>query len=193
MGICATAIKLNQGPNCDLPLVEGTDSLFYMGQIRQLTGVTYDATNPQIITGFAMASGEKLKQVSGYQLFAKPSYQSEITEFGATLPQNFEFVIYTNDAATKNEIVSYLSATDIFVIYKKAGFGREWEEMGMGEGLRLVKSGGISVAYNGDTKGAIVVKFENPNASRPPHTIRHVTAALEDTSSFLNTLALAYS
>jgi len=162
-------------------LAKGVDETILLAmKDAQAIAFTYDSTNPAIITGIALGTGEKFYAYQGVNYSNDASVGFAKSDFDITLPQTVTFKIFSNSAATKKEIEALLTRKDLIVIMKRVA--GDYELFGAETGMTVSN---FVYQPNSDDKGAFTVTLSAEAETSLPKTVKHVTSSLDDTVSFL--------
>lgn len=193
---CATEdIKANLGLTiCDNPLAKGVGETIYIGRFAWLASSTADSTNKKIVRTIGLNTGKKLLHYIGQNYSNQITSGFTATENGNYVPQGLRYILFTNSAAEEAEIDSLLDKKDLFAIVKRNGNPGAWKIIGWKTGLRMTN---LSSDSNDDTlKGAYTLEFQAPDEKTTYYTLQHLTTdtpAVDDTDTYVETLALALS
>jgi hypothetical protein len=173
--------------NCK-PVGQGLKEQIYVGTRDQIAGYVTDPTNPKIITGITMKASEKLKLWEGFNLSSQATVGFAANDNGNNITHGLRFMVYDNSPEADAEVDLITRRTDIFAIVKQQGeFGR-WKALGWTTGLKAT-----NLTYDSNeasTPGQFILEFSAAQEKETPKTVRHATDVLEDTESYLITLAL---
>lgn len=160
---CTESLSVSIDPTCEgLKKEGGLSPYIYVGAVRDLDSVTYDATDG-FVTAIAFATGKQAVKISGKQ--KKNSYTEPIQDEGeGNVPifqQNLEVKVYHSTQAERNAIQNLVNNDRLFCIFE----GRDGKFMIMG----LAKNGQDLDAWGakvtgGDDPSGINLNDENAQA-----------------------------
>lgn len=172
--------------DCGSPLARGVAPRYYLLHRSEIESVAM-AADGVTATAIVLKSGKKLRKYDGIRYSTKPSIGFNESDYGSTLPQTLELVLFSNSPAAKNQIHAMKNALDLVaIVQRNAG---DWEIFGYPTGMRM--SNFSSDANDETQKGAYVVTLLGADATQLPLTLRHENAGVSDTADWLETLALA--
>jgi len=88
---CAKDIAKNITSNCDTQPVAGVEVKAWIGQRRFITP-TYDVTNPSLVTGLAVETGQQLFTLTAVKQLLNPAYERIVAQNRAdTFKHKFSF------------------------------------------------------------------------------------------------------
>lgn len=191
MACSTTKLSANFSRQCAKPLAQGVEEIAYIGMLVDVTGITYDNTETNVVTAFTLASGAKLYKVEGFNLSNKSTVGFQQTDFGNYLPHGFDFAVFNNSAKVKKQLEAAMTRSDLFVVSKRRGKG-PYELLGFSTGMRVTNQAQDSNDAN--NKGAYVISLAAPDEVTYPQELRHVDNSSEpDTAAWLETLASSTS
>lgn len=182
---CVSQLTANVLVDCDAPLVRGVAPYYYLVHQSELGAITY-APDGIVVTNFTMKAGKKLRRFEGIRYSTKPSIGFSDSDYGSTLPQTLELALFSNGVLAKTTVHAMKSALDLVaIVQRNAG---DWEIYGLQTGMRMSN---FSSDPNDETqKGAYVITLLGDAATKLPHTLRHETTGVADTTEWLGTLSL---
>ena len=168
--ICEKLIDACISADCNDPLYAGVDSVGYIANFADIASVTYDTTNPSIITGITMATvGQDTKCFyTIQQLGNQPFDGSQVEMTGGTYGNKFnntvKFAVLDNGPEITNDIIDKLANGKFVVIlkndYKGAGGNAKYSVYGIKKGL---KAASITRELYGDNESAWICSMTETN------------------------------
>lgn len=186
--ICETLISSCIAANCDNPLFSGVDGLGYIANFADIADVTYDSTNPSIITSITMEPGTGSDTTCFYkiqQLGKQPfeGSQTEMTEgtYGNRFTNTINFAVVDNGPQVTENIIDKLANGKFVVILKNDYVGDDgkakYSVYGIKKGL---KAATITREMYGDNDSAWVVSMTEENAPKSGLFFFNTDAATTD-------------
>lgn len=197
--LCESLINACIGANCENPLFPGVDGIGYIANFSDIDSVTYDETNPSIVTGITMKTDGGQTPVSkcfytiqqlGNQPFS--GSQVEMTEgaYQNRFTNTVNFAVVDNGPAVTNDIIDKLANGKFVVILKNdyTGEGGEakYSVYGVKKGL---KAASITRELYGDNESAWIVSMTEENA--PKSGLFFYTTSESATDTAINALLCA--
>jgi len=138
-GPCA-GITIGSDFECADPLKAGVDERLLIGNLGDISVVTYDVTNVTIITDITMKSGTAMYAFQGVRSSNKPQVDLVADEISVGFTHMVDFSVFEVDAAQKVNLQG-MAARKQFVIYqnpKDSSLGDAiWEVLGINAGLEM--------------------------------------------------------
>ena len=172
--ICKELINACIAANCENPLYAGVDGLGYIANFSDIESVTYDQTNPSIVTGITMALDSQSNskcfytiQQPGNQPFT--GSQIEMTEgtYGNKFNNTVNFAVIDNGPHVTNDIIDKLANGKFVVILKNDYTGEngkaKYQIYGLKKGL---KAASITRELYGDNESAWICSMTEENAPK---------------------------
>lgn len=188
LGVCITRIQRNFNRDCAKPSARGLKEIAYIGMLEDVASVTYNATNPKIIDAFTMKASKYLYRIEGYNYSNGFTLGFTETDFAKKIAHVFNFLVFGQTAADKQNVDSLLGRKDLFVITKREGQFGEHEILGFATGMKVT---GLTQDTNADNNGAYAIQLTAGEEVATPYTLKHLTSGTEDTSTWLGTLVAA--
>lgn len=172
--ICETLISSCIAANCDNPLFSGVDGLGYIANFADIADVTYDSTNPSVITSITMKPGTGSDTTCFYtiqQLGKQPfeGSQTEMTEgtYGNRFTNTINFAVVDNGPEITENIIDKLANGKFVVILKNDYEGDDgkakYSVYGIKKGL---KAATITRELYGDNDSAWICSMTEENAPK---------------------------
>lgn len=164
MALCDYLISADiQGYDCENPMVKGAkaDGLIINRKDINLSGVTYDSSDPFKITALPLESGKqaydiiqggKTPYTGSQQEMAEGTYQNTITN-------TVQFVILNQGLTTANQVFALMNGEFVVVLQNNNG---TYQVYGIEAGLRA--SAMVRELYNDDTLSGWLVTMTEENA-----------------------------
>lgn len=157
---CAGKLAANIAKDCDHPQVGGYTGRGLLIPLRNTLIFAVDASNPRIITGISMGSGEKLAVIDNVWPSAMDgsSTQSNVDSGRLQYGKTFTFRIPLRGAGVSKDIVEPLADAPLgylAVLEKKDRVGDgSYEVVGYGQGLQV---NGDGIVRNENENGGDIV------------------------------------
>lgn len=164
MALCDFIISADiQGYDCENPMVKGAkaDGLIINRKDINLSGVTYDSSDPFKITALPLENGKqaydiiqggKTPYTGSQQEMAEGTYQNTITN-------TVQFVILNQGLTTANQVFALMNGEFVVVMQNNNG---TYQVYGIEAGLRA--SAMVRELYNDDTLSGWLVTMTEENA-----------------------------
>lgn len=172
--------------NCDNQPVGGVKPTMYVMNLNDIEAVTYDATNPLIVTGITMKDGKKAFKYEVFKRGHKPRFTKVNGEYGDRYRHEVDTSIQVWDNKTKAQVMG-LFGSAVVVIFEnlQAQGDARFEIYGITTGLyvadgatrNLNENEGVLTYTLGSEDGALEPKI--------PHTFAKLTA---NVYSYVDTL-----
>lgn len=185
MPICASEIDGNFEFDCNKRLTKGNTETMYLGNLADVTASVIDADGV-VLSGFTLRPGAKLIKVEGFNLSNQSTLGFNKTDFAKFVPHSVIFRILSDSDETKKRVNRLLARSNYFAITKKKGRNGIFEAHGFNTGM---DTDAFSRDSNADDNGAFNVTMTAGEETTVPYTVRHVTASVEDTQTWLDSLA----
>lgn len=195
--LCESLISGCIAANCDNPLYAGIDPIGYIANFADIASVTYDETNPAIITGITMKTDTVgSSQVSRcfytvQQLGSKPFDGSQVEMNEGTYANRFtntvQFAVLDNSPETVQNVVTQLANGRFVVILKNDFKGEDgkskYSVFGIKKGL---KASSIQRELWGDNESAWICTMVEENS--PSAGLFFYTTSESATDTAINAL-----
>lgn len=164
MALCDFLISADiQGYDCENPMVKGAKSngLLINRRDINLSGVTYDTTNPFKITALPLASGKTAYDIvqGGKTPFTGTQQEMQEGTYQNTITNTLQFVILNQGTTTAEQIFALMNGEFVIVLQNNNG---TYQVFGLEAGLRA--SAMVRELYNDDTLSGWLVTMTEENA-----------------------------
>ena len=164
MALCDFLITADiQGYNCDNPAVKGAkaDGLIINRKDVDLSGVTYDTTNPFKVTALPLATGKTAFNIAQGGKTPYTGSQQEMQEgtYQNTITNTVQFVILNQGETTADQIFALMNGEFVVVLQNNNG---TYQVFGLESGLHA--SAMVRELYNDDTLAGWLVTMTEENA-----------------------------
>lgn len=161
-----TGITIGAEYDCVNPLKAKVNERLLVGNLADIASITYDVTNPTLITAITMKSTKAMFAFQGVRSTVKPQVDLVASEVTVGFSHQCDFSVFEVDAAQKENLQA-MSAVSQFCIYqnpKDSSLGDAvWEVMGINSGLEV--STLVRMPADGTTGGAYTVQLKTPEAA----------------------------
>lgn len=161
-----TGISIGADYDCTAPLKSKVNERLLVGNLDDIESITYDVTNPTLITAITMKTGKQMFAFQGVRSSVKPQADLVASEVMVGFSHQVDFSVFEVDAAQKENLQA-LSSKSSFAIYqnpKDSSLGDAiYEVLGVNSGLEV--SSLSRMAADGTTGGAYVVQLKTPEAA----------------------------
>lgn len=164
MALCDFLISADiQGYDCENPMVKGAKSngLLINRRDINLSGVTYDTTNPFKITALPLASGKTAYDIvqGGKTPFTGTQQEMQEGTYQNTITNTLQFVILNQGTTTAEQIFALMNGEFVIVLQNN---NNTYQVFGLEAGLKA--SAMVRELYNDDTLSGWLVTMTEENA-----------------------------
>ena len=164
MALCDFLISADiQGYDCENPAVKGAkpDGLIINRKDITMSGVTYDSTNPFLITALPLATGKTAYDIIQGGKTPFTGTQQEMVEgtYQNTITNTVQFVILNQGQTTADEIFALMNGEYVVVLQNNNG---TYQVYGLEVGLHA--SAMVRELYNDDTLAGWLVTMTEEGA-----------------------------
>lgn len=164
MALCDFLISDDiQGYDCENPMVKGAKSngLLINRRDINLSGVTYDTTNPFKITALPLASGKTAYDIvqGGKTPFTGTQQEMQEGTYQNTITNTLQFVILNQGTTTAEQIFALMNGEFVIVLQNN---NNTYQVFGLEAGLKA--SAMVRELYNDDTLSGWLVTMTEENA-----------------------------
>ena len=164
MALCDFLISADiQGYDCENPMVKGAKSngLLINRRDINLSGVTYDTTNPFKITALPLASGKTAYDIvqGGKTPFVGTQQEMQEGVYQNTITNTLQFVILNQGTTTAEQIFALMNGEFVIVLQNN---NNTYQVFGIEAGLKA--SAMVRELYNDDTLSGWLVTMTEENA-----------------------------
>lgn len=164
MALCDFLISADiQGYDCENPMVKGAKSngLLINRRDINLSGVTYDTTNPFKITALPLASGKTAYDIvqGGKTPFTGTQQEMQEGTYQNTITNTLQFVILNQGTTTAEQIFALMNGEFVIVLQNN---NHTYQVFGIEAGLKA--SAMVRELYNDDTLSGWLVTMTEENA-----------------------------
>lgn len=164
MALCDFLISADiQGYDCENPMVKGAKSngLLINRRDINLSGVTYDTTNPFKITALPLASGKTAYDIvqGGKTPFTGTQQEMQEGTYQNTITNTLQFVILNQGTTTAEQIFALMNGEFVIVLQNN---NNTYQVFGIEAGLKA--SAMVRELYNDDTLSGWLVTMTEENA-----------------------------
>lgn len=164
MALCDFLISADiQGYDCENPMVKGAkaDGLIINRKDINLSGITYDTSDPFKITALPLLQGKTAYDIVQGGKTPYTGSQQEMQEgtYQNTLTNTIQFVILNQGLTTANQIFALMNGDFVVVLQNNNG---TYQVYGIEAGLRA--SAMVRELYNDDTLSGWLVTMTEENA-----------------------------
>jgi hypothetical protein len=161
-----TGITIGADYDCLDPLKAKVNERLLVGNLDDILSVTYDVTNPTLITALAMKVGTSMYAFQGVRSTVKPQVDLVASEVTVGFSHQCDFSVFEVGSKDKENLQA-MSTVSQFCIYqnpKDSSLGDAvWEVMGINSGLEV--STLTRMPADGATGGAYTVQLKTPEAA----------------------------
>jgi len=164
MALCDFLISADiLGYDCENPMVKGAKSngLLINRRDINLSGVTYDTTNPFKITALPLASGKTAYDIvqGGKTPFTGTQQEMQEGTYQNTITNTLQFVILNQGTTTAEQIFALMNGEFVIVLQNN---NNTYQVFGIEAGLKA--SAMVRELYNDDTLSGWLVTMTEENA-----------------------------
>ena len=166
MALCDFLISADiAGYDCSNPMVKGAkaNGLIINRKDINLSGVTYDASSPFLVTALPLASGKTAYDIvqSGKTPFTGSQQEMAEGTYQNTFTNTVQFVILNQGDTTAEQIFALMNGDFVVVMQNNNG---TYQVYGLEAGLRA--SAMVRELYNDDTLSGWLVTMTEENAPK---------------------------
>lgn len=159
-------ITIGSDYDCLDPLKAKVNESLSIGNLDDIESVTYDVTNPTLITGIVMKQTKQMFTFQGVRSTVKPQVDLVASDVNVGFSHQCDFSVFEVDAAQKENLQA-MSTISQFLIYqnpKDSSLGDAvWEVMGINSGLEMATL--VRMPADGATGGAYTCQLKTPEAA----------------------------
>ncbi len=125
--------------NCEDPLVAGVVATFYLANKNDIASVTYDATNPMLVTDITMKASKFFYKFEGQLQSTEPLFAMVKGKYVNQYEHTLGFLIFNISPAVKKEIVNMKDGNFVAIVennYVSTTGDTKYEIYGVGAGLK---------------------------------------------------------
>lgn len=164
MALCDFLISADiQGYDCENPMVKGAkaDGLIINRKDINMSGVTYDSSNPFKVTALPLASGKTAYDIVQGGKTPFTGSQQEMAEgtYQNTFTNTVQFVILNQGTTTADQVFALMNGEFVVILQNNNG---TYQVFGLEAGLRA--SAMVRELYNDDTLSGWLVTMTEENA-----------------------------
>ena len=164
MALCDFLISADiQGYDCSNPMVKGAkaDGLIINRKDINMSGVTYDSSNPFKVTALPLASGKTAYDIVQGGKTPFTGSQQEMAEgtYQNTFTNTVQFVILNQGTTTADQVFALMNGEFVVVLQNNNG---TYQVYGLEAGLRA--SAMVRELYNDDTLSGWLITMTEENA-----------------------------
>jgi hypothetical protein len=164
MALCDFLISADiQGYDCENPMVKGAKATGLIINRKDITlsGVTYDASNPFLVTALPLASGKTAYDIvqGGKTPFTGSQQELQEGTYQNTFTNTIQFVILNQGQSTADQIFALMNGEFVVVLQNNNG---TYQIFGLEAGLHA--SAMVRELYNDDTLSGWLVTMTEENA-----------------------------
>lgn len=152
--------------DCLSPLKAKVNERLLVGNLDDILSITYDGTNPTLITALAMKVGTEMQAFQGVRSSVKPQVDLVASEVSVGFSHQVDFSVFEVDAAQKENLQA-MASTAQFAIYqnpKDSSLGDAvYEVLGVNSGLEVATL--TRLPADGATGGAYSIQLKTPEAA----------------------------
>ena len=159
-------ITIGSEYDCLDPLKAKVNERLLIGNLFDIASVTFDVTNPTLITDITMKLGKAMFAFLGVRSTVKPQVDLVASDVNVGFSHQCDFSIFEVGAKDKENLQA-MSTVSQFLIYenpKDSSLGDAvWEVMGINSGLEMATL--VRMPADGATGGAYTCQLKTPEAA----------------------------
>lgn len=194
MPIICGAISADILLDCNNKPIGGVDPTIYAIPIADWNAstVTYDSTNPLIVTAITPKTGKKFFKFQVFKRGHKPKFETVDGEFGVAYKHSIatNIPVYTDDV--KAQIQGLTEGYSVFIVENVQKSGVAFEIYGANGGLRMPDLTRDLAANEGVITGTFT-NDEDMNEPKPPLTFKVTAGTYAATKAAVDALTVAAS
>lgn len=157
MAVCSGIVQ-GAEYSCESPIQPGVDQRLLLGNLDDIDTITYDVTNPYIITAITMKTGKAMFAFDGVRRSLNPQYALSPQTVSVGYSHQVDFSVFDISPEQKENLEG-MAVVPQFAIVENAndvGNGNNYFEVyGLGRGLEM--SSNVRIPADSDTAGAFVI------------------------------------
>lgn len=170
MALICGAISDDIEKNCDVLPVGGVKPIVRMINHEDIAAVTYDATNPLIVTGITLKTGKKAFKYEVYKRGHKPRFTLVAGEYGPRYRHEMDTSIQVWDNASKAQVEALNRALVVTIVENLQKTGDATIEIyGLDAGLEVADGAVRNLAEN---DGVYAYTLASSDDNLEPHIPR---------------------
>lgn len=159
-------ITIGSDYDCSSPLKAKVNERLLIGNLDDIESITYDVTNPTLITAISMKVSKTMFAFQGVRSSVKPQTDLVASEVSVGFSHQVDYSVFEVDAAQKENLQA-LASKSSFAIYqnpKDTSLGDAvFEVLGVNSGLEM--SALTRTPADGTNGGAYVVQLKTPEGA----------------------------
>ncbi len=159
-------ITIGSEYDCLDPLKAKVNERLLIGNLFDVETVTFDVTNPTLITSITMKLGKAMFAFQGVRSTVKPQVDLVASDVNVGFSHQCDFSVFEVGAKDKENLQA-MSTVSQFLIYenpKDSSLGDAvWEVMGINSGLEMATL--VRMPADGATGGAYTCQLKTPEAA----------------------------
>ena len=159
-------ITIGSDYDCLDPLKAKVSEALYVGNLNDIESVTYDVTNPTLVTAIVMKQTKQMFTFQGVRSTVKPQVDLVASDVNVGFSHQCDFSVFEVDAPQKENLQAMATVSQ-FLIYqnpKDSSLGDAvWEIMGINSGLEMATL--VRMPADGATGGAYTCQLKTPEAA----------------------------
>lgn len=139
MAMTCGAIASGLTLNCSDPLVSGVVATFYIANKDDIASITYDGTNPMLVTDVTMKASKFFYKYEGQLQSTEPLFTMVKGKYVNQFEQTVSFLVFDTSPAIKKQIVNMKDGNFVCIIennYVSTTGDTKYEIYGAGAGLK---------------------------------------------------------
>jgi hypothetical protein len=139
MAMTCGAISSGLSLNCSDPLVAGVVATFYLANKDDIASITYDNTNPMLVTDITMKASKFFYRYEGQLQSTEPLFAMVKGKYINQYEHTLGFLIFDISPTIKKEILNMKDGNFVAIVennYVSATGNTKYEIYGVGAGLK---------------------------------------------------------
>lgn len=165
--------------NCDALPVGGVKSVIHVMNLSDIESVTYDTTNPLIVTDIALKTGAKAYRYEVFKRGHKPSFTLVKGDYGDRYRHQIDTSIQVWDNATKAQVEGLFGGEVVVITENLQGTGdARFEIYGYSNGLSVADGATRNL---GENEGVLTYTLQSEDGSleaKIPYTFAKLTGGV---------------
>ena len=160
--ICA-GITIGASYDCENPIAAGVNQRLILGNLDDISVVTYDVTNTYIITDITMKQASPTFAFEGVRRSLKPQYSASPQTVSIGYTHLIDFSVFDISAAQKENLEAMAVKPQFAIVQNSNDIGNGdnfFEVYGLSQGLDVLTN--VRIPADGETAGAFVLQLSSP-------------------------------
>lgn len=154
-------ITIGSDYSCADPIAPGVNQRLLVGNLDDISVITYDVTNTYIISDITMKTGKAMFAFEGVRQSLNPQYSLVVQTVSIGYSHQIDFSIFDISAAQKENLEAMATIPQFAIVQNINDTGNAdnfFEVFGVNRGLDVISN--VRINADGDTAGAFVTTLQ---------------------------------